>query len=52
METEEEIELINNREFSGCLKNVRSQIFVPQRNRCYSAFDQVGFEAMITSEMY
>jgi len=39
-ETEEEIEFLNNRELSGCLEDVRNQIFVPERNRCYSAFDQ------------
>ncbi|OXA57817.1 hypothetical protein Fcan01_07712 [Folsomia candida] len=41
METEDEIQVINNPELSHCLKfELRSQIFVPERNRCYSAFDQ------------
>ena len=41
METEEEIDFINDRELNGCLKDLRSQIFVPEREQCFSAFDQV-----------
>lgn len=41
METEEEIDYIINRELRSCLKDIRSQIYVPERDRCYSAFDKV-----------
>ncbi|ODN05326.1 hypothetical protein Ocin01_01376 [Orchesella cincta] len=39
-ETPTEVAYLNNRNLSHCIPEVRAQVYVPERNRCYSVFDQ------------
>ncbi|CAL8095289.1 unnamed protein product [Orchesella dallaii] len=39
-DTTAEIAFLNNRNLTHCIPAIRAQVYVPERNRCYSVFDQ------------
>lgn len=40
-DTKQEATFLNNRNLSHCIPEIRGQVFVPERQRCFSVFDQV-----------